>query len=132
MKLKFNHLNVKAKPDSDLQRLFTQVLGLNLGSRPTFSFPGQWLYQNHEALVHVIEEDVHDPILGHIAFDLDGELTPLLSLLAANGFTPEIRQVPNSNIVQVFVGTGGLLIELIIQSNTTLYKFAAFSRHEEL
>ena len=136
--IRFNHLNVSAKRNSHLHRLFTQVLGLDVGLRPHFPFEGQWLYQGDEALVHVIEAESEEPILGHLAFDVEGDLDTLLQMLAINGFKPEVRQVPDSDMIQVFVCTGDLLLELIISTKNRLSlsdtesKFAIFDGHEEL
>ena len=90
------------------------MLGLQAGPRPPFPFPGRWLYQGNQALVHVIERDeVSKPTLSHIALRTDTDAAQVLQRVQASGLPHQIAQVPEDGTWQIFVQLpGGLLLEL--------------------
>lgn len=61
-----NHLSIRTT-DMEATRVFYEgVLGLTVGPRPPFPFPGLWLYngdhaQVTNAMIHVIGIDLNDP-----------------------------------------------------------------------
>ncbi len=133
MAIRFNHLNLIASPDSRIQQMLANVLGLEIGSRPNFPFKGQWLYQGDKALIHIIEDDIEQECLfGHIAFELDMSLQDLVCKLQQEEIQYNVRQVPDSSIVQVFVRAGDMVFELITSDTLGQQKFATFNQHEEL
>ncbi|MGO1071051.1 hypothetical protein [Lysobacter sp. CA199] len=114
---RFDHLNLHGSADQGaLARLFGEVMGLRPGYRPPFPFPGQWLYRDDQAWLHLIqpaqarEERVR---LGHIAFRTDQAAAALIERVRAAGLEHEVAVVPALGEVQVFVALpGGLVIEL--------------------
>jgi hypothetical protein len=110
----FDHLAFNTDDSASLQQLFGNLLGLQPGARPPFPFPGRWLYQGNQALVHVIERnDVSAPILSHIALRTDRDAAYVLERVQASGLPHQIAQVPDDGLWQIFVQLpGGLLLEL--------------------
>ncbi|HHT0593241.1 TPA: VOC family protein [Legionella anisa] len=49
------HYLIRAKKIEVSKKFYTEVLGLNVGYRPPFKFPGYWLYANNLPFVHLIE-----------------------------------------------------------------------------
>ena len=113
MAIRFNHLNIVAAENSKLQNLLVDILGLNVGYRPEFPFGGAWLYQGDKALVHIIESKcVQTCEFGHIAFDVDMNLPVLTHQLNQLSLKYNVRQVPDSVVLQVFIKLDKLVIEL--------------------
>ena len=78
----FLHLNIRCSK-SDLpaiEKFYGEVLGLKTGYRPQFMFPGIWLYDGDDPIVHVgarfpegsIVKDKHSGSVDHIAFKASG------------------------------------------------------------
>lgn len=133
MAIAFNHLNLLASADSDIVNVFVDVLGLEVGNRPNFPFKGQWLYQGEQALVHIIESEEADVCrLGHLAFDTKMSLADLTFKLQQHELKYTVRQVPDSNIVQIFVKAGELVFELQTEHENNQQQFDTFSHHQEL
>lgn len=110
----FDHLAFNTHDGALLERLFGDLLGLQAGPRPPFPFPGSWLYQGNQALVHVIERDeVSKATLSHIALRTDTDAAQVLQRVQASGLPHQIAQVPEDGTWQIFVQLpGGLLLEL--------------------
>ncbi|PZW64877.1 hypothetical protein F475_00948 [Pseudomonas sp. URMO17WK12:I6] len=110
----FDHLAFNTPDGQPLQEAFGSLLGLAPGRRPPFPFPGRWLYQDAQALVHVIEQPTFDETaLSHIAFRTDEDAATVLRRVQASGLPYQVAQVPEDGIWQIFVQMpGGLVIEL--------------------
>lgn len=133
MAITFNHLNILAPAGNQCTSLFIDVLGLNVGERPNFPFNGHWLYQSEQALIHVIEEnDIEAEAIGHIAFDVDMNLKELTDKLQQKSLPYRIHQVPDSDVVQVFLRMGGWVLELQTIDQSQQYTFPIFSQLQEL
>ena len=105
---------------------YCDVLGLEIGERPSLPFPGYWLYGNATACVHVADRaqyDAHAAELGlspkaspvdHVAFTADG-WEELLERLAAAGVEVTTNAVPGSGVRQLFfVDPSGARVELVL------------------
>lgn len=132
MAITFNHLNLLTSEHSDAMYLLTEVLELTDGRRPRFPFKGQWLYQGDQALIHMIESDVPQCRIGHVAFDTDMSLEALTLKLQSSSIKYNVRQVPDSNVIQVFVRAGEVVFELITLNTPSQQHFDVFSQHQEL
>jgi len=110
----FDHLAFNTADGQALQDAFGGLLGLMPGRRPPFPFPGRWLYQDEEALVHVIEQPLsEDAALSHIAFRTDEDAAVVLKRVQGSGLPYQVAQVPEDGICQIFVQMpGGLVLEL--------------------
>lgn len=131
-----NHFSIRTT-DIDATRVFYEtVLGLTVGPRPPFPFPGLWMYNGDHAstsnaIVHVIGIDKNDPeglkqylgdraesslhgsgALDHIALMATG-LAQMLAHLKQLGVPCRERSVPVLGLHQLFLDDpSGLVIEL--------------------
>lgn len=131
-----NHFSIRTT-DLDATRVFYEtVLGLTVGPRPPFPFPGLWLYNGDHAsvanaMVHVIGMDKNDPeglkkylgerdvsslhgtgAVDHIALMATG-LEAMLAHLKHLGVPCRERTVPAIGLHQLFLDDPcGLVIEL--------------------
>ena len=48
-----NHFLVLAEDLEATRDFYAEILGLQVGERPPFSFPGYWLYLGDQAVVHL-------------------------------------------------------------------------------
>ncbi|WP_236179100.1 MULTISPECIES: hypothetical protein [Pseudomonas] len=115
----FDHMAFNAPDGQRIQEAFNALLGLTPGRRPPFPFPGRWLYQSEEALVHVIEQPVlEEAVLSHIAFRTDEDAAVVLQRVQGSGLPYQVAQVPEDGIWQIFVQMpGGVVLELDAKSS---------------
>lgn len=112
--------------DLDATRAFYEdILGLRVGDRPPFTFPGLWIYLDDRPVVHVAQRDPgrghmttpssDGPPTGaidHIAFEASG-YDAMAALLDARGIQARRRTVPDLGLRQIFVkDPNGIMIEL--------------------
>ncbi len=136
MNYSLNHFSIRTT-DLEATRVFYEsVLGLTVGPRPDFPFPGLWLYNGDHsspvnAMVHVIGIDPHDAeglkqylgdrdtgslhgtgAVDHIALMTTG-LAAMLAHLQLLGVPCRERTVPSLGLHQLFLDDPcGLVIEL--------------------
>ena len=78
----FQHVNIRCT-ENDLpaiEKFYGEVLDLKSGARPAFPFPGLWLYDGDDPIVHVsgrfpkgsIVQDKHNGSVDHVAFRAAG------------------------------------------------------------
>lgn len=136
MALTLNHVSIRTTDIEATRRFYVDVLGLQVGPRPEFPFPGHWLYQADpahyaNAVVHVIGIDPADAsglqqylgergadalhgsgAVDHVAFfatDLPGMMDRLQRL----GIVPRERTVPGLGLHQLFLDDpSGIVVEL--------------------
>ena len=136
MALSLNHFSIRTLDLAATQTFYVSVLGLQVGPRPDFPFPGCWLYQGPldsyaNAAVHVIGIDAKDSsglsnylgdreatdlqgsgALDHVAFFATG-LADMLVRLQTQGLTPRRRDVPGLGLHQLFLDDpNGIVVEL--------------------
>lgn len=136
MALVLNHYSVRSTQLEASRRFYETVLGLSVGPRPAFPFPGLWMYRGDHAdvanaVVHLIGIDANDPeglkrylgdrdpgalkgsgAVDHIAFFSDG-LAAMLAHLDALGVPYRERTVPVIALHQVFLDDpDGITVEL--------------------
>ncbi|WP_062310825.1 VOC family protein [Polynucleobacter sinensis] len=134
--LSLNHFSIRSLEIEKTTQFFTQLLGLTVGPRPEFPFPGVWLYNGPEdewsnAVLHLIAIDKNDPnglkqylgerdpetlkgsgAVDHIAFFATG-LEEKLQQLKALNIPYQERTVPVIKLHQIFlVDPNGIVIEL--------------------
>lgn len=136
MTYSLNHFSIRTT-DLDATRVFYEsVLGLTVGPRPPFPFPGLWLYNGDHAnvanaMVHVIGIDKNDPeglkrylgdrdvsslhgtgAVDHVALMTTG-LEAMLAHLKRLGVSCRERTVPAIGLHQLFLDDPcGLVVEL--------------------
>jgi catechol 2,3-dioxygenase-like lactoylglutathione lyase family enzyme len=136
MALTINHFSIRTTDLEASRRFYADVLGLTVGPRPAFPFPGLWMYRGDHgdvanAVVHIIgtdrtEEKGLDDYLGerdetnlrgtgtidHVAFFADG-LSAMLEHLRSRSVAYRQRTVPSIGLHQVFLDDpNGCVIEL--------------------
>lgn len=93
---------------ADLERsiaFYTDVLGLENGDRPDFSFPGAWIYCGGRPVVHLIGGRAADAGTGavdHFAFR-GSDAGAFTARLQEKGIEFRERDVPGRNVHQVFL-----------------------------
>ncbi len=103
-----DHVNVRTQNLEDMVAWYQRVLGLSQGKRPTFSFPGAWLYIDDKPIVHLVGVDRSLPAqqeelrLEHFAISATG-LTEFLARLKKDDLAYTLNKVPSFPIVQVNV-----------------------------
>jgi catechol 2,3-dioxygenase-like lactoylglutathione lyase family enzyme len=98
---------------------YEDVLGLEQGPRPNFSFPGAWMYSDGHPVVHLVDisatgepQQAGSGALHHVAFVSRG-FNGMKARLASKGVTFSTVEVPGGEIWQIFVtDPNGVLIEL--------------------
>lgn len=136
MGLSLNHFSIRTLDLAATKDFYVSVLGLDVGPRPEFPFPGYWLYQGptdvySNAAVHIIGTDQKDTsglsnylgdrapaelkgsgALDHIAF-FATDLQLMLSRLSSVGIEPRRRDVPGLGLHQLFLDDpNGIVVEL--------------------
>ncbi|WP_295639530.1 VOC family protein [uncultured Methylibium sp.] len=136
MALTLNHYSIRSTDLDACRRFYEDVLGLKVGPRPAFAFPGLWLYEGDtsvwaNSVVHIIGIDRNDPeglkaylgdrdeaslegsgAIDHVAFFATG-LAAMRERLERLGVARRERTVPNLGLHQVFVDDpNGVVIEL--------------------
>lgn len=134
--LSLNHFSIRSPEIEKTSAFFNQVLGLTIGPRPEFPFPGVWLYNGDEnewanAVLHLIAIDKKDPeglkkylgdrdisslhgsgAIDHIAFFAKG-LEEKIHLLKELKVPYRERTVPVLKLHQIFLDDpNGVVIEL--------------------
>jgi catechol 2,3-dioxygenase-like lactoylglutathione lyase family enzyme len=51
-----DHVNLRTADLERMVRFYVDVVGLRLGDRPPFAFPGAWLYAGERPVVHLVGE----------------------------------------------------------------------------
>ena len=136
MALSLNHVSIRTRDLAGTQRFYVDLLGLTVGPRPEFPFPGLWLYQGPpeqyvNAAVHVIGLDPNDPAglqqylgdrdpaslvgsgaVDHVAFFATG-LAAMQVRLQQMGVEARQRTVPGLGLHQLFLDDpNGIVVEL--------------------
>lgn len=135
-KLSLNHFSIRSLEIEKTTQFYTQLLGLTVGPRPEFPFPGVWLYNGADndwanAVLHLIAIDKNDPnglkqylgerdpsslygsgAVDHIAFFATG-LEEKLQLFKSLNISYRERTVPVIQLHQIFLeDPNGIVIEL--------------------
>ena len=136
MTLSLNHFSIRTMDLDATRDFYERVLGLTVGPRPDFPFPGLWMYRGDHgdianAVVHIIGMDPNDPeglqkylgdrdptslkgtgAVDHVAFTADG-LARMLAHLKQLGFPVRQRTVPSIGLHQLFLDDpNGVVVEL--------------------
>lgn len=125
--LSFEHFLVCADDIEKTKEFYVDLLGLELGVRPDFGFPGYWLYLNGSACVHVADRKIYNEqvqYLGqreinsgtgpidHIAFNGE-DMASFRTRLDNAGVEYKHRVIPDFNVEQLFINDpDGIMVEL--------------------
>lgn len=114
-----DHFNIRTRRLDETVRFYRDVLGLTLGPRPNFNFPGAWMYSDGRAVVHLVDiaatDEPQKPDSGavhHVAFASHG-FAAMERHLTAIGVAFQTVQVPGGDLWQIFVtDPNGVMLEL--------------------
>jgi catechol 2,3-dioxygenase-like lactoylglutathione lyase family enzyme len=114
-----DHFNIRTRRLDDTVRFYEDVLGLENGDRPNFSFPGAWMYSEGRPVVHLVDiSPTSEPqkpdsgVVHHVAF-ASRDFNGMKARLQSKGMAFDTRQVPGGELWQIFVrDPNGVMIEL--------------------
>jgi catechol 2,3-dioxygenase-like lactoylglutathione lyase family enzyme len=100
-----NHFTILTADVPATVAFYADVLGLTLGPRPPFEFPGAWLYAGGQPILHVIggrpPAELRAGVIDHMAFTANG-LAATLARLQTLGIVHDCRRLPGAGTWQVF------------------------------
>lgn len=136
MAIALNHYSIRTNDLDACRAFYGDVLGLTVGPRPEFPFPGVWMYagdhaQYANAVVHIIGTDDKAPhglndylgergdaaqsgtgVIDHVAFFADGMIA-MIANLKQRGIAFRERAVPGIGLYQLFLDDpNGVVVEL--------------------
>ncbi len=120
--MNIDHVTLRTA-DLEATRTFLEtVLGLTVGYRPPFPFPGYWLYEGDEPIVHLIPgggrmvgRDAET--IDHAGFRLS-DYAGSREKLETLGIRYSTMDLPDLGERRLFVHTpGGILLELVFREN---------------
>lgn len=126
-----NHVTVRTHELEKTRHFYVNLLGMTVGDRPDFDFPGYWLYVGDQPVMHLVgiepeESRGLENYLGsdrgpmgsgtgafdHVAFSIT-EPSGLLARLEKEKQPYRQRQVPGTDLLQIFVeDPNGVMVEL--------------------
>tara|TARA_Y100001960_G_C14691849_1_gene836788 strand:- start:1057 stop:1479 length:423 start_codon:yes stop_codon:yes gene_type:complete len=111
-----NHVNIVTQNLEATRKFYADIIGLIDGDRPSFQFPGAWLYIDEEAVIHLVGvEDQPEEGTGtidHVAFEANG-INDTIETLEGKEIPFHVRDVPGMEIRQIFLhDPNGVMIEL--------------------
>lgn len=118
---KLDHYSIRTLQLEETRDFYVDVLGLSVGDRPDFDFPGYWLYMEGAAVVHLVGIDPDNPqglidylgevdvddldssgTLDHVAF-VATDQEELKKHLEQKAVPYREREVPGLKLYQIFV-----------------------------
>jgi catechol 2,3-dioxygenase-like lactoylglutathione lyase family enzyme len=114
-----DHFNIRTRQLDATVRFYQDILGLENGDRPNFSFPGAWMYSEGRPVVHLVDISPTDEpqkpdsgVVHHVAF-ASRDFNGMKARLQSKGMAFDTRQVPGGELWQIFVrDPNGVMIEL--------------------
>ena len=96
----FDHINIRTANTTAMTAFYAEVLGLEEGWRPNFSFPGAWLYLADRPLIHLRGVDITpratEVRIEHFAFRATG-LNVFLMRLRERRLAYNVSVSPSNN-----------------------------------
>jgi catechol 2,3-dioxygenase-like lactoylglutathione lyase family enzyme len=114
--MELDHINLKTDRLDETVAFYRDLVGLDVGYRPNFPYPGAWLYHAGRPIVHLKSPGGRDAdpddTIDHVAFRT-ADLTPILSRLREAGVPHVARTLPDNSARQVFVtDPNGVKVEI--------------------
>jgi catechol 2,3-dioxygenase-like lactoylglutathione lyase family enzyme len=114
-----DHFNIRTRQLDATVRFYQDILGLENGERPNFSFPGAWMYSDGRPVVHLVDisptpepQKPDSGVVHHVAF-ASRDFNGMKARLQSKGMAFDTRQVPGGETWQIFVrDPNGVMIEL--------------------
>lgn len=118
-----DHVTLRTRDLEGAKAFFETVLGLEVGYRPAFPFPGYWLYAAGQPIVHLIPGqggpvDRSGETIDHVAFRLDGHEAMELKLDRLS-IPYSQMDLPELGERRLFIRTPtGILLELVFRDRS--------------
>jgi catechol 2,3-dioxygenase-like lactoylglutathione lyase family enzyme len=114
--MELDHINLKTDRLDETIAFYRDLIGLEVGYRPNFAFPGAWLYHAGRPIVHLKSPGGRpgdeDDAVDHVAFRAP-DLSPILARLADAGIPHVARKLPDNSARQVFFADpNGVKVEI--------------------
>ena len=113
--MRLDHVTVLTSDVGATAAFYRDVLGLEPGPRPPFSFAGAWLYAGGTAVVHLKAPGLGDApggVIEHVAFAVD-DFDAAVARLAGRGIPHRLGRLPDGTRRQCFLhDPNGAVIEL--------------------
>src|SRR5439155_9055581 len=115
-----NHFTVLSDDLEVTKQFYCDLLGLEVGPRPNFQFPGWWLYAGDTPVLHVIHRkqlnEVRAGVIDHMAFTAT-DLPGTAEKLKKANITYELRRLPPASAAAC--GSCSLTTRTAPRSNST-------------
>jgi catechol 2,3-dioxygenase-like lactoylglutathione lyase family enzyme len=125
--LALDHVNIRTARLGELVAFYSSVLGLVIGPRPPFTFPGAWLYVGNRPVLHLVEVTAAEAPpeteaerlrLSHFAFRATG-LDALLSRLGGANVGYHTMPLPGTAVTQVhFADPDGNMLHVDVDEDS--------------
>jgi hypothetical protein len=116
--MRLDHVNIHVYDVPAARAFLVQLLGVQVGWRPSFKVQGDWLYLEGRAVIHTWLKDRERGMgwVDHIAFGPCGDPDTKRAELLRLGYVFSEAQLVDTDITQFFVtGPEGMKIELQCQ-----------------
>ena len=114
--MQLDHVNIRTNDLDATVSFYRDIVGLDPGPRPNFSFGGAWLYDEGRPIVHIVlaSEPVAPPQgpLDHVAFRAE-DLSVVMARLDAKRIDYTVRDLPDGRGRQCFLkDPNGVRVEI--------------------
>ncbi len=111
---KFDHIAFNIGADDHFTASLQTLFGMQAGPRPAFPFPGQWLYQDDHALVHLLQRDgLKTARFSHVALSTRQPAAAVMKRVKASGLSHQVAILPEQQVCQIFISlTEEFILEL--------------------
>jgi len=111
-----NHFTILTDDVDKTVRFYGELLGLSVGPRPPFDFPGAWLYASGAPILHVIggrsRGELNAGVIDHMAFTAT-DLRAVKARFDASGTKYDLRRQAGAGTWQLFTyDPNGAKVEL--------------------
>lgn len=121
--MRLDHITIRTRDLPAMRRFFETVFALKDGFRPAFGFPGHWLYEGGEPIVHLIPAHPDAPGVqrgsegfDHVAF-LREDHDAFSRRIEALGLDYSRMELPEIGERRIFLhAPGGLLVEVAFRA----------------
>jgi len=101
-----DHVNLRTARLAEMTAFYRDIIGLRVGDRPAFQFPGAWMWVDNHAAVHLVGLDggLHpkEPQIEHFAFRCE-DLEGFVKKCRDKGVAYYVAVVPGTGLRQVNV-----------------------------
>jgi catechol 2,3-dioxygenase-like lactoylglutathione lyase family enzyme len=112
--MRLDHVTIRTDDLEASTAFYRDIIGLEVGPRPNFSFDGAWLYHEGRAVVHLKcpAAATIDGALEHVAFST-GAFDEVVEVIQARNIEHTVRALPDGSLRQCFLrDPNGALVEI--------------------